>query len=88
MASVLRRSSRPVLAASASVWRSTRLSRAGLRTSAAAAGAHRSTGLIYHEHGAPGAVLRSHSWQLPAVQKDEAVVRMVLSSVNPADINV
>jgi len=87
MASVLRRSSRPVLAASASVWRSTRLSRAGLRTSAAA-GAHRSTGLIYHEHGAPGAVLRSHSWELPAVQKNEAVVRMVLSSVNPADINV
>lgn len=58
-----------------------------LHTTPSLRGAH-TKGLIYHTHGEPRNVVKWHAWEQPELQNGQALVRMKLASVNPADINV
>lgn len=43
--------------------------------------------IVYRAHGKPEDVLRLEDEQLPALGKDEALVRLLAAPINPADLN-
>lgn len=45
-------------------------------------------GLVYSENGEPSEVIRAASWRTKSPTKGQALIKMGLSSLNPADFNV
>lgn len=57
-------------------------------TASAAPSSTRCRALVYTQHGEPSQIIEGHSYDLPAPKPDQALLRMGLGSVNPADLNV